>query len=74
MIFKVTHIDTAGHCRKARVSATSAGEAMDQMDALYGDARTGACLRMATSPVLFVVGRGHRVVQRNFQKGAVCGL
>lgn len=75
MFFKVTHIDPSGHRRKARVAAVSSAAAMDQMDAIYGDAQGGACVRMATRPGLFLVGREHQSpVQRGYSRRAVCGL
>lgn len=55
MLFKVTHIDPAGHCRKARVSATSNGDAFDQMDRQFGEGTGGAAMRMSATPVLHVV-------------------
>ncbi len=55
MMFKVTHIDQAGHRRRARVSARTVADAMDQMDRVFGDARAVACLRMAVHPVLRLV-------------------
>lgn len=60
MLFKVTHIDPAGHCRKARVSAVHAGDAIDQMDRVYGDALVTACVRMSARPVLRLVTRASR--------------
>lgn len=73
MLFKVTHIDPAGHCRKARVSAIHAGDAIDQMDRVYGDALVTACVRMSARPVLRLVGRVARPVVDCF-KEAVCVL
>lgn len=61
MLFSVTHIDQAGHRHKARVSAMSCWDVMDQMDQVFGEARAMACVRMATRPVLCVVGRGGRL-------------
>lgn len=55
MLFKVTHISQAGHRRRARVTALSVADAMDQMERVFGDAVAVACLRMATRPVLRVV-------------------
>ncbi len=60
MLYKVTHIDQAGRRRRARVSARTVADAMDQMDRVFGDARAMACLRMSVRPVLRVVpNRGH---------------
>lgn len=62
MIFRVTHIDPAGHRRKARVSAPDAWHAIDQMDRVFGAARAAASVRMDTGQVLRLVagtpGRG----------------
>jgi hypothetical protein len=73
MLYKVTHIDEAGHRHRARVSAQHAGDALAQMDRVYGEARAGACLRMATTPVLRLVVRSNREFHSQF-KGAVCGF
>lgn len=55
MIFKVTHIDQSGHRRRARVTARSVADCMDQADREWGPARALACLRMAARPVLRLV-------------------
>lgn len=62
MMFKVTHIDPSGHRRKARVSAVHSGDAMEQMDAVYGEAQGGACIRMAVKPALRLQPRQNRAV------------
>ncbi|MFA5900553.1 MAG: hypothetical protein WC829_15745 [Hyphomicrobium sp.] len=54
MYFAVTHFDAAGHRRKARVLAKGWGDAIDQMEQVYGVARGGSCLKMKTRPVLCV--------------------
>jgi hypothetical protein len=54
MYFAVTHFDAAGHRRKARVLAKGWGDAIDQMERVYGVARAGSCLRLQTRPVLCV--------------------
>lgn len=73
MLFKVTHIDEQGHRRKALVPARSWQDAADQMDRLYGDSRAGACMRMASKPVLHVVARGARVGSEFFMGDGSCG-
>lgn len=55
MLFKVTHINVLGHRHRARVSAPSVGHAMDQMERVYGEARGGACVRLAGRRALRVV-------------------
>lgn len=61
MIFKVTHIDLAGHRRRARVTAQSVSDAMDQADRLWGAALAMACLRMSSRPELrLVADKGRR--------------
>lgn len=65
MLFKVTHIDPAGHCRKARVSAAHAGDAFDQMDRQFGEGKGGLAVRMAATPVLHVV---QKPIGRPFDK------
>lgn len=57
MLFKVTHIDESGHRRRAQVSARNSQDATDQMEQVYGEARSGACLRMVVRPVLHLVER-----------------
>lgn len=47
MLFKVTHINEQGHRRRAQISARSSQDATDQMERVYGEARAGACMRMA---------------------------
>ncbi len=59
MLFKVTHISLTGHRRRARVTAQSVADAMDQVDREWGDARALACLRMVARPVLRVVPSIH---------------
>ena len=55
MLFKVTHIDVAGHRHKARVLAANPTDAMEQMDRVFGEARGGACVRLKVKPVLRLV-------------------
>lgn len=55
MLFTVTHIDAAGHRRKALVTARGFGDAMDQMDRVFGEARRCSCVPMRTRPVLHLV-------------------
>lgn len=73
MLFKVTHIDEAGHRRRARVSARSSQDAHDQMERVYGESRAGACVRMVAVPVLHVVGRANAPA-RAYSRGLSCGL
>ena len=73
MLFKVTHIDQQGHRRRARVSARNSQDAHDQMEREYGDSRSGACVRMACSPVLHMVIRANGA-GRAVLKEAVCGF
>ena len=56
MLFKVTHIDVAGHRHQARVLATNPTDAMEQMDRVFGEARGGACVRLKVRPALRLVG------------------
>ncbi|WP_367846432.1 hypothetical protein [Rhodoferax sp. WC2427] len=63
MLFKVTHIDRAGHRHQARVSALSVGDAIDQVERLWGVPRSLACVRMPARPVLQLVARGHHHFQ-----------
>ena len=70
MLFKVTHIDERGHRRKARVAAPNAGDAMDQVDREWGEARVVACMRMTSRPVLHVVTG----VRQAAAGGATCGF
>lgn len=64
MLFTVTHINVAGHRRRARVTAQSVADAMDQVDREWGDARALACLRMAARPVLRVVAQQPQQMRR----------
>lgn len=57
MLFKVTHIDAQGHRRKARVTARSTADAMEQADREWGDARACACVPMKARPVLHVAAQ-----------------
>lgn len=60
MLFTVTHIDAAGHRRKAVVAAPSFGDAMDQMDRAFGDARACSCVPVRTPPALHLVRTSSR--------------
>ena len=60
MLFTVTHIDAAGHRRKAVVTARSSGDAMDQMDRAFGDARGGSCVPMRSPPEFHLVRTDNR--------------
>lgn len=64
MLFKVTHISPSGHRRRARVTAQSVADAMDQVERAWGDARALACLRMLARPVLRVVPSIQRTTTR----------
>lgn len=55
MLFKVTHIDEAGHRHRARVTARNLTDALEQVDRQWGAARRLVCMRMASRPVLHVV-------------------
>lgn len=55
MLFKVTHIDRTGHRRKARVTAVSVADAMDQVDREWGASMVLSCLRLTARPVLHIV-------------------
>lgn len=50
MLFKVTHIDPTGKCRKAMVTGRNNADAMEQMARAYGDSKSGSCVRIATKP------------------------
>lgn len=52
MLFKITHIDAAGHCHRAHVTARNAAEAMDLADRQWGEAQRLACLRLQPKPQL----------------------
>lgn len=54
MMFKVTHIDAAGHCHRARVTARNVVDALDQVDREWGESQRLACVRMNPRPVLHV--------------------
>lgn len=54
MMFKVTHIDAAGHCHRARVTARNVVDALDQVDREWGESKRLACVRMNPHPVLHV--------------------
>lgn len=62
MLFKVIHINQVGQRRRAWVTASCAGGALEQMEARFGVALGGGCLRsgpvpgLALVPVLGVVG------------------
>lgn len=72
MLFKITHIDPAGHRHKACVTGANATDAMEQMDREFGESRGGACVRMAArpSPRLVVRSNGSR---REAFRGVPCG-
>ena len=72
MLFKVTHIDPAGHRHRARVTAPNASDAMEQADRLWGDAQAMACVRMQTHPVLFLLTRASEHLPQAGGR-AVCG-
>jgi len=72
MLFKVTHIDPAGHRHKARVTGANARDAMEQMDQRYGEARGGACVRLTTHPVLRPVGRANAALHETGR--VACGF
>lgn len=67
MMFSVTHIDQAGHRRKARVTAGSVGNCMDQVDAAFGLARRVSCIRLTLKPVVHIVYPGGKA-----PKGVPC--
>jgi hypothetical protein len=72
VIFLVTHIDMAGHRHRARITAQGNADAMGQAEREWGDARAMTCLRMATRPVLHLVGAGRLHLARqstNFNEG-----
>ena len=73
MLFKVTHIDPAGHRHRARVTAPNASDAMEQADRLWGDAQAMACVRMQTHPVLFLLTRSSEQLAVAERRSA-CGL
>lgn len=54
MLFKVTHIDEAGHRHLSRVTARNSADAIDQAYRAWGDAQRLACVRMQAHPVLHV--------------------
>lgn len=70
MLFKVTHIDEAGHRHRAQVSARNSQDATDQMERQFGEARGVSCMRLPVRPVLRVLVDGSG---RNYGKGVVCG-
>lgn len=77
MLFKVTHIDVAGHRHRARVSAPNPTHAMDQMEQVFGVARGGGCLRLVVKPALRLVGGVAGVRPRfvdDIDREFVCGL
>lgn len=54
MLFKITHIDAAGHCHRACVTARNVADALDQVDREWGEPQRLACVRMRAHPVLHV--------------------
>jgi hypothetical protein len=72
MLFKVTHINEAGRCHRARVTALNMKDALDQVDERFGDAVRLSCLRLRPTPV-FVVG-AVPPSKPSAQRGAACAL
>lgn len=72
MLFKVTHIDPDGHRHRARVTAGNARDAMEQLDREFGDARAGACVRMAAHPALCLVVRSNAALREGSGR-VLCG-
>ena len=73
MLFKITHIDPAGHRHRAQVSAANSRDAMEQADREWGEARVMSCVRMAARPVLSLVVRSNAAL-REASGRAACGL
>lgn len=55
MLFKVTHIDQAGHRRRALVSARSWGDADDQVTREFGEHQVLSCVRLGRNQVVQLV-------------------
>ena len=73
MLFKVTHIDPAGHRHRVVVAASTARDAMEQAERLWGDAQAMACVRISTRPVLCLVTRASDQLAVAERRSA-CGL
>lgn len=64
MLFKITHIDAAGHCHRAHVTARNLTDALDQVAAQWGEARRLACLRLQPKPQLVAEHRHPNLPRR----------
>lgn len=72
MIFRVTHIDAAGHRHKAHVTAGSVGNCIDQVEATFGPAKRLACVRLGTRPLPRLVRQENSLESPDNERSAPC--